>query len=199
MKILIGSTNKGKIEEMRKIIKSVLNDVEIFSPDDFKISEEPDENGKTFEENSLIKAKFYYDLTKIPTIADDGGLEIYSLNNEPGVLSRRWPGYEASDEELIKLTLEKLKNFRNKEERKACLKTCVTYFDGKKILQEVEKIEGYIAFEPCNKIEKGYPFRSLFIVLPLEKYFIELTEEEHEKFNHRKKALIRILEKVKNF
>jgi XTP/dITP diphosphohydrolase len=72
MKILIGSTNKGKIEEMRKIIKSVLNDVEIFSLDDFKISEEPLENGKTFEENSLIKAKFYYNLTKIPTIADDG-------------------------------------------------------------------------------------------------------------------------------
>ncbi|MCX7880957.1 MAG: hypothetical protein N2482_00370, partial [Patescibacteria group bacterium] len=154
----------------------------------------------------------------LPTISDDGGLIIPYLNNEPGVKSRRWLGYDASDEELISYTLKRLKN-TTKKQRTAYLQTCLCFYLPKKInskilsltrshqkqnkknkdfliLQE-EKIKGYIAFSPSKKRIKGYPFRALFIVEKYNKYYDELTDEEHQKINHRLTALKKIIKKIK--
>jgi len=194
-KILIGSHNQGKINEIKAFLERLKQEFEILSLRDFDVYESPEETGSTFLENAILKAKFYFEKVKIPIIADDGGLLIPYLNNEPGVKSRLWLGYEVSDEELINYTLERMKEAKDKE-RLAFLETCVCYYDGKNLLWEQEKIKGYIAEQPSQNRIKGYPFRSLFIVEKFNKYYDELTEEEHLMINHRVKALKRLIDKI---
>ena len=105
MKILVATKNPGKAREMKIFLG---NGFDIVSLADLLDAPDIEENGDTFEENALLKARFYFDWSNTPSIADDAGLEIDYLNGEPGVLSRRWPGYEATDEELIEMALKKL-------------------------------------------------------------------------------------------
>jgi len=198
-KILIATTNQAKLEEIKNGLKLLLKQkIKLLTLKDVRVEEKPEEKGKTFCENARIKAKFYAKKTNLPTIADDSGLLIPYLNNEPGVKSRRWLGYEASDEELINYTLERLKNVP-KRNRITYLKVCLCFFDpkNKKIFFEEEKIEGYIAQKPSDKKTFGYPFRALFIVKKFNKYYEELTSDEHQQINHRLIALKRLIEKIK--
>lgn len=198
-KILLGTKNKAKIEELKIGLNSFLKDIPIFTLNDFNFDIEPEETGETFEENAILKAKFYAENLNLPTIADDGGLIIPILNNEPGVKSRRWLGYEASDEELIEHILKRMKDY-NGEQRKAYLETTVAFYEPitQTIILEKEKIEGYIAYQPSSKRIPGYPYRALLIVKEFNKYYDELTEEEHFQINHRLKALKRLVERLKN-
>ena len=86
IKLLIGTNNKGKFKEIKDLLPKNL---EIYSPNDFKIKSPP-ENGKTFKENSLIKAKHFSKKTKMICLSDDSGLEIDILNGAPGIYSARW-------------------------------------------------------------------------------------------------------------
>ena len=88
IKLLVGSNNKGKLNEIKNLLPKNL---EIYTPQDFKIKS-PLENGKTFEENSLIKAKFFSKKSKMTCLSDDSGLEIDALNGDPGIYSARWGG-----------------------------------------------------------------------------------------------------------
>lgn len=194
-KILIATTNCAKLKEIKQGLTPLEKlGIKILNLNDLTINKKPKETGKTFKENAKLKAKFYAKLTKLPTIADDGGLIIPFLNNQPGVKSRRWLGYEASDEELINFTLKKLKNLPF-EKRKAYLETCVCFYHPQKklFLYQQEKIEGYIAKKPSPRRIEGYPFRALFIVKKFNKYYDELTEEEHEEINHRLKAVKKLI------
>lgn len=198
-KILIATTNPAKLEEIKFALTNLIKQkINLLSLNDVRVGKKPQENGKTFQENSIIKAKFYGLLTSLPTIADDGGLIIPYLNNKPGVKSRRWLGYEAEDKKLIDYTLLKLKGTK-KADRLAYLETCVTFFhpQDKIIFSQQEKIKGYIAEKESKKPTNGYPFRALFIVEKYHKYYDELTEEEHKKINHRYKAIKKLLNKIK--
>ena len=182
MKILIATKNPGKAMEM----KIFLGDgFEIVCLADLSDAPDIDETGNTFEENALLKARFYFEWSGIPSIADDAGLEIDHLNGEPGVLSRRWPGYEATDEELIEMALKKLGGVP-KERRTAHLRTVGLYYDGKNTLSRTASVEGYITEDYCGHCEKGYPFRSIFWIPKFNKLYQDLTHEEHEEINHRK-------------
>lgn len=199
--LLIATTNKAKLEELKLGLKELEKQgIKILTLNDVLVEKTPEETGKTFCENAQIKAMFYGEVTGLPTLADDGGLIIPSLNNEPGVKSRRWLGYEASDEELISYTLKRLKNY-NLQKRKAYLQTCICFYIPKSpegiIICQQEKIKGYIAQKPSGKATIGYPFRALFIVEKYNKYYDELTEEEHNKINHRLKALKKLVKKIK--
>jgi len=126
--LLLATHNKAKLAELKLGVSSYLKGkVEIVSLNDLNIKVNPKETGQTFQENSFLKAKFYANLSKLPTIADDGGLIIPSLNNEPGVKSRRWLGYEASDEKLITYTLDRLKGSLISY-RTAYLETCLCFY-----------------------------------------------------------------------
>ena len=198
-KILIASTNPGKITEINiglQILKK--HGVDIFTLSDVIVGEDqPEENGKTFQENALIKAKFYAQLTKLPVLADDGGLVIPYLNNEPGVRSKRWLGYDASDQKLIDHTLKKLQGTKGKE-RSAYLEVCLCFYDPEtdKTIFEKEKITGHISETPTKKRVAGFPYRALLIVDKYNKFYDELTKEEHMKVNHRLKALKRLTKRI---
>lgn len=201
MKILIATHNPGKLEELQKGLLILKNKgYKIVSLKELSVHEEPEETGSTFQENSLLKAKFYANLTGYLTIADDGGLGIQILNGEPGVKSRRWKGYDATDEELIQYTLEKLKNHRENN-RLAYLQTCVTFYDPKTKteLSETEQVDGYISEIASKKRIVGYPFRALFIIKKFNKYYDDLTEKEHEEINHRLKAVKRLAKKIESY
>jgi len=197
-KILIATSNKAKSEEIKNSLKSLLKkNIKLLTLNDVRVEEKPEEFGKTFCENAKIKAKFYAEKTNLPTLSDDGGLIIPYLNNEPGVRSRRWLGYEATDEELINYTLERLKNVPEKN-RFAYLQACLCFFNPKnqQILFEEESVKGFITEKPSGKATFGYPFRALFIVEKFNKYYDELTAKEHQQINHRLIALKRLVKKL---
>lgn len=182
MKILIATKNPGKAREMKTFLG---NGFETVSLTDLADAPDIEENGDTFEENALLKAGFYFGWSGIPSVADDSGLEIDYLNGEPGVLSRRWPGYEATDEKLIEIALKKLDGVP-KERRTARLRTVGLYYDGKQTLSRTASVEGYITENYCGHCEKGYPFRAIFWLPRFSKLYQDLTHEEHEEINHRK-------------
>jgi len=197
-KILIATSNPGKVKEIKLGLLPFKNQgITLLTLNDVGVEKKPTENGKTFKENSLIKAQFYGNLTGLPTIADDGGLIIPYLNNEPGVKSRRWPGYEASDNELIDYCFLHLRGVTGVD-RMAYLVVNLCFFDPKtnKTFFQEEKIKGRIANVPSKKRMAGYPFRTLFIVDKFKKYYDELTEKEHQIINHRLKAIKKLSEKI---
>src|SRR5580693_3983923 len=102
-RLLIATTNRAKLAEYRLILRDIGLELELVSRADLRISEAPEETGATFTENALIKARFYFNRAVIPTLADDGGLEIDALGGEPGVRSHRWlgSGHDDSDEALV--------------------------------------------------------------------------------------------------
>ena len=193
MKIIIATKNPGKLREIKEFLGA---DFECLSFPDFEDSPDVEETGATFLENAVLKAKTCFEWSDLPSVADDGGLEIDFLNGEPGVKSRRWPGYEATDEELIELALAKLRGVPW-EERTASLVSVGVFYDGKKILNAVEKIKGFIAENKADHFEKGYPFRAIFWVSEFKKLYQDLTKEEHEAINHRRKVFLKLANMIK--
>src|SRR3989344_848438 len=210
-KLLIATHNQAKLNELKLGLENLKKlGIKIVSLNDLNIKDKPLETGKTFQENAEIKARFYGDLTKLPTIADDGGLVIPYLNNGPGVKSRRWLGYEAKDEELINYTLVHLKGVKISD-RTAYLETCICFYlpvssnpqgsrnpEGSVIICEQEKIKGFIAAKPSPRRIDGYPYRALLIIDKFNKYYDDLSEKEHVQVNHRLKALERLVIKIKD-
>lgn len=197
MKILIATLNPGKVLEYKQIL-SVLPGMEAVSLKDVGFEKEKvEEDGKTFEENAIKKAKFFCSIAKIPTLADDGGMEIDFLSGEPGVKSRRWPGYEASDEELVKITLEKLKGVP-REKRGAQLRCSIAIaFPKEDKVYLAEGILRGIIVEAPTKIIPGFPFRSVFFLPEIGRVLGELSLEEETKIAHRKKAMEKIIPIIK--
>ncbi len=109
-KLLIGSNNQGKIKEIRALLPKR---IEILTPKDFNLKS-PNEYGKTFKENSLIKAKFFSRKTKMICLADDSGLEIDSLNKLPGIYSARWGGKKSNFNLAIKKVYKELRKKKYK-------------------------------------------------------------------------------------
>ncbi len=182
-KLLIATSNPGKVLEYKEIFKELgLEEIELVFLRDLGITQPMEETGSTFQENAIQKAEFYYNLAKIPTLADDGGLEIDYLNGEPGVKSRRWPGYEASDEELIQIALDKLKGVPE-EKRGAQLRVVVALiFPGEEKVYTFEGVlRGSIAEKPISERITGYPFRSIFIPDDQSKYLGELPLVAHRR------------------
>lgn len=181
-RLLVATTNLGKVLEYGEIFKQLGLKVELVSLKELDIKQKLEEFGSTFEENAVQKAKFYYSLSKLPTLSDDAGIEIDYLGGEPGVKSRRWPGYEATDEEMIQITLEKLKGVPENQ-RGAQLRAVVgLIFPGDEKVYTFEGVlRGHIAEVPATERIAGYPFRSIFIPENQEKYLGELSLVAHRK------------------
>lgn len=186
-KLLTATTNPGKVLEYKEIFKELKLPVDLVSLKEAGITEKVEEDGKTLEENAVKKARFYFNLSKLPTMSDDAGLEIDFLNGEPGVKSRRWPGYEASDEEIRQMVLDKLKGVP-KEKRGAQLRAVIglIFPQDEKVYTFEGILRGSIAEKPFDKIITGYPFRSIFIA-------------EDQLFVHRKQAVEKALPIIRKY
>lgn len=200
-KLLIATSNKSKKKEILHGLAPLAKiGVQLLTLDDVTIIGEPIESGSTFEENAKIKAKFYASQVNIPTLADDGGLMIDALDGAPGVISRRWPGYEATDRELIDFALKQM-NHTPKEKRSAQLKTCVCFYDQSTnhFATNEQIISGFISEKPRTYETNGYPYRALFIVSQYNKFYDELTTQEHNQINHRLKAIRQLIPVITEF
>lgn len=191
-KLLIATTNKGKLKEFQEFLKDLF--VEVVSLSDLGITQDFEEKGKTYEENSTGKAKFYADLSGLPSLSDDGGIEIDALNGAPGIHSKRWVGDDSTDEKIIeKMTQVALELPDNN--RTAYFKTVVTIaFPDGKILQETGEVKGIVAKKPLLKVLRGYPYRSFFYLPEINRYYHEsdLSPEQEKIYNHRYKAITKL-------
>lgn len=198
MKLLIATTNPGKLAEIKQFLGDL--PIELVSLSDIGITDSVEETGKTFEENAILKAKFYAAKSGFLTLADDGGFEIEALGGEPGVKSHRWVhgDRENTDEELVAYTMERMKGIENRSAQLR-LVLALALPDGT-IHTAEESVRGIIPFVPRNKITPGFPYRSLLFLPEINKYYNhdELTQEETVRFNHRKKALDKLKPLIRN-
>ncbi|MCK5764320.1 MAG: XTP/dITP diphosphatase [Clostridiales bacterium] len=192
-KVILASNNSHKLEEMKKILSDFNYEV-VTMEEAGLINFEIVEDGKTFEENSLIKAKAVLEKLGEPTIADDSGLMVDYLDGEPGVYSARYAGKNVSYEDNNKKLLGVLEEVPFLE-RKAKFVSVITMLfpSGDEIVVRGE-IKGNIALMESG--ENGFGYDPLFYISELKKTFAELSSEEKNEISHRAKALKILKEKL---
>ena len=184
-KIIFATGNEGKLREIRDIMSDM--DVEIISMKEAGIKVDIDENGDTFEENALIKARAIAAHTNELVMADDSGLEVDYLNKEPGVYSARYLGEDTSYDIKNQAILDRMQGVP-KEKRGArfvCAIAAVTP-EGEELVVR-ETIEGYIGEQAAGT--KGFGYDPIFYVEELGCSTAELPEEKKNEVSHRGKAL----------
>ena len=192
LEIVIATNNPNKVEEYRQMFASISN-IKLFSLKDENIHIEIEENGKTFKENSLIKAETISKFTNKFVLADDSGLEIEALDNFPGIYSARFMEGRPYKEKWAAI-FEMLKNKENKNAQFHCAIAFITPTKEKYVFEGIEK--GYIT----EKIEgeNGFGYDPIFFSNSLNKTFGNATEEEKNAVSHRGKAFSQLLEFIKN-
>ncbi|WP_457641108.1 RdgB/HAM1 family non-canonical purine NTP pyrophosphatase [Persephonella sp.] len=199
-KILIATTNKGKLREFKQLFENT--GIEILSLEDMPERIEVEEDKETFLENAIKKAKKYGDFYKIPVIAEDAGLEVEALNNYPGVYSARFysidfGGKVEVKENKDKANIEKLlKLMKDKENRKARFVSVVVFYYPEEFGFWTE---GYCYGEITDKPkgEKGFGYDPVFIPEGYSETMAELDPEEKNRISHRGKAVSKLMERLK--
>jgi XTP/dITP diphosphohydrolase len=189
-KILVGTNNTGKLREIKDLLPQNL---EIHSTSDFKIKS-PIENGKTFEENSLIKARYFSKKTKMICLSDDSGLEIDALEGAPGIYSARWGGKKGNFIKAMNRVFKELdknnKNWKNKKVKARFICALTIYGPNQKTIKSVGKIEGHISHS--MKGENGFGYDPIFIPKGKIITFGEMKASQKYKIDHRFKAFKKI-------
>tara|TARA_B100000780_G_scaffold66685_1_gene43939 strand:+ start:637 stop:1239 length:603 start_codon:yes stop_codon:yes gene_type:complete len=189
-KLLVGTNNSGKLKEIRGLLPKSL---EIYSTSDFKIKS-PIESGKTFKENSLIKAKYFSKKTKMICLSDDSGLEIDALGGDPGIYSARWGGkngdFVKAMNRVFKELNKKNKNWKTKKIKARFVCALTIYGPNHKTINSIGKIEGYIS--PSMKGKNGFGYDPIFIPAGKKITFGEMEPFLKYKIDHRFKAFKKI-------
>ena len=191
--ILIGTNNTGKLREIKGLMPKSLK---LYSTKDFRIKS-PAENGKTFLENSLIKAKYFSKRSKLICLADDSGLEVDILNGAPGIYSSRWGGKKNDFNKAITKVFKEIKKKDSKWESKkikarfVCALTI--YWPSGKTYSSIGKIEGYISNKKKGK--NGFGYDPIFLPLKKKITFGEMKPKNKYRIDHRFKAF----KKIKKF
>ena len=185
MKIVLASSNKHKVQEINDIVKTKGLELEfILPPEDF----DPEENGKTFEENSYIKALEAWKLSKNWVLADDSGLCIDALNGKPGIFSAR---YAETPALRIQRVLKELEGVENRKAHFTCSMTLINP-EGNIAFKTEGICEGSIIKETRGK--NGFGYDPIFLVKGDTRTMAELSEEEKNEISHRSVALKNVLE-----
>lgn len=180
MKILFATTNPAKIKRYADKLKE--KNLEILTIKDLNLNLKPEENGKNALENAYIKAKAYYDKTKITTIGIDDNLYIEGVSEEeqPGTHVRRVKGKELNDDEMIKYYSNLVNKYGGK--LKARWVYGMVIYDGTNPKKySWSKGHFYLVDKPCERRNPGYPLDSISIMPECNKYFVDLTKEDKEK------------------
>ena len=192
-KLLVGTNNIGKLKEIADLLPKNL---EIYSPSDFKIRS-PVENGKSFEENSLIKAKYFSKKSKMVCLSDDSGLEIDILEGRPGIYSARWGGKKSNFIKAMKRVFKELskkdKDWKKKKIKARFVCALTIYNTNNKIISSIGKIDGYISSQMRGK--NGFGYDPIFIAKGKKITFGEMKPYQKYKIDHRSKAF----KKIKKF
>ena len=200
-KIILASNNQHKIGEIRSILKDLNFDIKSLKDEDINI--EVEEDGKTFEENSLKKAKEISAYLKnrgdkeFIVMADDSGLEVDYLNGEPGIYSARYAGEHGDDCANNAKLLEKLKGVPkvNRTGRFVCVIALLDSND--RYISIRGEVEGTIKEELSGT--EGFGYDPLFYYDPLNKTFSEMSSEEKNKVSHRGVALKKLRKELENY
>ena len=191
--LLIGTNNKGKLREIKSLLP---NSIKIYATSNFKLKSPP-ENGKTFEENSLVKSKHFSEKTGLICLADDSGLEIDHLDKKPGIYSARWGGKSGDFSKAIKKVFRELdkkdKNWKNKKIKARFVCALSISYLNKKIACVEGKVEGRISNE--TKGRNGFGYDPIFIPLKKSKTFGQMKPSQKYKMDHRYQAF----KKLKKF
>ncbi len=191
MKIIVATSNAGKIREIKKIFSD--DNVEIVSMGEMGINIEIEENGTTFEENSLIKARTISKLTGEIALADDSGLCVDALGGAPGVYSARYAGENATDEKRIEKLLSELSGVEDRNAKFVSV-ISVVYPDGQE-LTACGEVKGKIAREVLGN--GGFGYDPVFISDELGKTFGEATIDEKNEISHRARAINKMYKMMK--
>ena len=193
IKLLVGTNNIGKLKEIRDLLPK---NVKVYSTSSFKIAS-PIENGNSFEENSLIKAKYFSKKSKMTCLSDDSGLEIDILKGDPGIYSARWGGkkedfVKAMNRVFLELS-KKNKNWKTKKIKARFVCALTIYGPNQKTISSVGKIEGHISH--IIKVNNGFGYDPIFIPKGKKITFGEMKSSQKNKIDHRFKAF----KKIKRF
>jgi len=185
MQLLIGTNNAGKIIEISEVLKGL--PLHILSPKHLKIAGAAPETGETFEANALEKARFYFERTQLPTVADDSGIVVEALKDELGLHTRRWgAGPQATDSEWIAHFLERMKEEENKRAAFVCV---LAYVDPLGATYTFEgRCEGIITPTLEADYLPGLPISACFRPEGHSRVFSALTVEQKNSTSHRGKA-----------
>ena len=205
MKLIFGTTNKRKTEDLQNIINKMKLDIEVLSMEDIGWDRgEIEEYGTTVEENSLIKAQAILSFCQenniqYPIMTDDAGLFVEALNGEPGVYTARYADDELRENPNLpkhQCVIKLLRNMKDETNRKAKYKCCVTsMMPNGEYYQEIGESEGTIANDIIGELKKPY-FYSIFVLNDTTVSFNELTPDELES-TYRYNAIRKTLKKLK--
>ncbi|MSP10209.1 MAG: RdgB/HAM1 family non-canonical purine NTP pyrophosphatase [Pelagibacteraceae bacterium] len=192
-KLLIGTNNLGKLREIQDLLPKY---IKIYSTSDFNLNS-PKEDGLTFEENSLIKSKYFSKKSNLPCLADDSGIEIDILDKKPGIYSARWAGTKKNFKNAIKKVFKELskkdKNWKKKKIKARFVCSLSIYNVNQKIASVTAKVEGFISNKP--KGFNGFGYDPIFIPINKKKTFGEMRPFQKYRIDHRFKAY----QKIKKF
>tara|TARA_Y100001980_G_C14537244_1_gene314173 strand:- start:784 stop:1386 length:603 start_codon:yes stop_codon:yes gene_type:complete len=181
--LLIGTNNKGKLREIRDLLPK---NIKIYSTSDFQIKS-PKETGKTFRENSIIKAKYFSKKTNLTCLSDDSGLEIDILKKKPGIYSARWAGKKNNFNLAIRKVFRELnkkdQNWKNKKIKARFICDLSIYWPNGKLKSASGIINGSISKE--KKGLKGFGYDPIFIPKKSKKTFGEMSPKIKSKIDHR--------------
>ena len=193
MKVVLASKNAHKLQEISKITEQF--GIELVLQSELGVDLDVEENGTTFEENSLIKAKAVMEATGLPALADDSGLAVDALNGEPGIYSARY-GFDPTldDPGRVQLLLRNMAQIpdENRQAKFVCVITMVTP-EGK-VIQARGEANGTILHAPAGA--GGFGYDPVFYYPPLGMSFAELSAQQKNQVSHRAEALKLFYEKL---
>lgn len=187
-KLVLATRNQGKIEEFRRILEELApGQIDLIGVDQFPHLVDVDETGSTFEENSLLKARYTSEATGLPAIADDSGLCVDALNGDPGIYSARWAGTHGDDRANLEKVLDQLKDIP--DENRTAYFICVASLvlpDGRQKVAE-GRFEGHILHAPVGN--NGFGYDPIFQPLGMSISSAQMSAEEKDLVSHRGKSL----------
>lgn len=195
-KIVLASGNKGKLREFNQVLGQM--DVEVVPQSDFNVTD-ADETGLSFVENAIIKARHAAQITGLPALADDSGLEVDALQGAPGIYSARFAGPCAKDADNNAKLLDLLKDLPEEKRtaRFRCLLVFMRHAEDPTPLICQGTWEGRILLKARG--ENGFGYDPLFLVPELDKASAELPPEQKNKLSHRGQAVAELIERIKPY
>ncbi|TGK39776.1 RdgB/HAM1 family non-canonical purine NTP pyrophosphatase [Leptospira andrefontaineae] len=189
----LASNNSHKVREIRAILSPL--GFTLSTPKELGIDFGPEETGKTFTENALLKARELYSLSKLPSLADDSGICVEALGGEPGVYSARFGGEGLDDEGRARLLLEKMKGEKNRNAKYVCVIALVSSegeftFEGEcpGLISDIYDTSG-----------NGFGYDPIFYYPPFSAHFSQVSDEKKNSVSHRKHALEELVKYLKTY